>query len=266
MHLRPHLLLTATLLTAIAVPALAQGTAGTAPVTRMAADAHTSFAVASIKPHDPNSNHGGFDAHGDRFTVQGRTVASLMMFAYAIHPRQIVDAPDWVFHDSWDVEGTTDTPGEPNLRQMQEMLQKLLADRFGLKFHRDKRELSVFALQIAKGGPKLRPAANPTAEADQDAEAHGSEVTQIYTSAAMSDFAMGMQFFVPDRPIVDHTGLTGRYDIRLRYIHDEANSTDPNAPPGLFTAIQEQLGLKLQPVKAPVDVFVIDTVQKPSEN
>ena len=232
----------------------------------MAADAHPAFAVASIRLHDPNSHHQGFDATGDRFTVRNQSVGSLMMFAYAIHPSQIAGAPDWALHERYDIEGKNDTPGEPNLRQQQEMLQKLLADRFGLHFQREKRKLSVYAIQLAKGGPKLTPAANPAAETDQNAEGHGTDITQIYTSAAIADFAMGMQFFIPDRPIVDQTGLTGRYDIRLRYTSDEAHATGPNAPPGIFTAIQQQLGLKLQPLKAPIDVFVIDQVERPSEN
>ena len=231
----------------------------------MAADAHPSFAVAAIKPHDPDSRRQGFDAQGDRFTVRNQTVASLMQFAYAIYWRQIIDAPDWVFHDRYDIEGKTDTEGEPNLRQQQEMLQKLLADRFGLKFHRDKRELSVYAIQIAKGGPKLTAAANPDAQPDQDANGHGTELTQIYTSSSMADFAMGMQFFL-DRPIVDQTGLTGRYDLKLRYTPDEARATDPNAPPGIFTAIQQQLGLKLEATKASIDVFVIERAEKPTPN
>ncbi len=245
-----------------ATPLLAQSSSSRP----MAPDAHPSFAVAAIKPHDPNSRRQGFDAQGDRFTIRDQTVGSLMQFAYAIHPHQIVGAPSWVFASRYDIEGTTDTPGEPDLHQQQEMLQKLLADRFDLHFAREKRDLSVYAIRIAKGGAKLTPAANPAAEPGQNANGHGSELTQIYTSVAMSDFAMGMQFFVPDRPIVDQTGLTGRYDIRLRYTKDDSTSTDPNAPPGLFTAIQEQLGLKLEPVKAPVDVFVIDRVEQPSAN
>lgn len=161
----------------------------------MAADAHPSFAVAAIKPHDPESRRQGFNAQGDRYTVRDQTVASLMQFAYSIYWRQVVDAPDWVFHERYDIEGKTDTEGEPNLSQQQEMLQKLLADRFGLKFHRDKRELSVYALQIAKGGPKLTAAANPDAQPNQNATGSGTDLTQFYTSASMGNFILGMQFF-----------------------------------------------------------------------
>ena len=231
----------------------------------MAASAHPSFAVATIKPHDPNFQRQGFDATGDRFTIRNESIANLLCFAYSVHPRQIVDAPDSLFHDRWDIEGKTDTPGEPSLRQQQEMVQKLLADRFQLKFHHDRRELSVYAIRIAKGGPKLKPAANPAAEPDQQGNGHGTEQTITYTSADMANFILGEQFFL-DRPIVDQTGLTGRYDFSIRYTYDEAGTSDPNAPPGIFTAVQEQLGLKFEPVKAPVDVFVIDHVERPSAN
>jgi bla regulator protein BlaR1 len=220
------------------------------PVAPMAADAHPAFAVATIKPHDPDSHHQGFNVAGDRFIIRNEGVVSLMMFAYAMDKHQIVDMPDWVDGAAYDIEGTVDTAGEPNLRQQQEMIRKLLADRFQLRLHRDKRELSVYAIRIAKGGPKLIPAANPAAEPDQDAKSHGTEVTVTITSASVADFILGMQFFL-DRPLVDQTGLTGRYDFSLRYTYDETHATDPDAPPGKFTAIQEQLGLKLDTVKGP---------------
>ena len=147
------------------------------------------------------------------------------------------------------------------------MVQKLLADRFQLKFHGEKRELSVYAIQLAKGGPKLTPAAHPDAESDQEGQRpRHRAVTVIYHQRHHDrTSSSAMQFFF-DRPLVDQTGLGGKYDITLRYTHDEANATDPNAPPGLFTAAQEQLGLKFEPTKAPVDVFVIDHVEKPSAN
>lgn len=231
----------------------------------MAADAHPSFAVAVIKPHDPNSHRQGFDAIGYRFTIRGQTITSLMMFAYSIDKHQIADAPDWIHNAPFDIEGTVDIPGEPSLRQQQEMIQKLLADRFQLKFHREMRELPVYALQTEKGRPRLVPAAHPNDQPNQDAGSDGTEVSQVYTSASMADFILGMQFFL-DRPIVDQTGLAGRYDFKLRYTNDESKSAAADAPPGLFTAIKEQLGLKLEATKAPTNVFVIDQVERPSEN
>jgi uncharacterized protein (TIGR03435 family) len=242
--------------------ALAQNAASPA---HMAPDAHPSFDVAAIKPHDPDSHRQGFSTHGQHVTIQNQSIASLILFAYSIHPAQIVEAPAWALHDRYDIDGKTETPGEPNLRQQQEMIQKLLAYRFQLRFHRDKRELSVYAIQIFKGGPRLTPAANPDAQPDQDANVHGTELIQIYTSATISDLIPGMQFFL-DRPIVDQTSLTGRYDIKLRYNSDELGASDPNAAPSIFTATQQQLGLKLESVKAPVDVFVFDHVERPSAN
>jgi len=235
------------------------------PMMHMASEAHPAFAVAAIKPHDPDSRREGFSAVGDRFTIRNQSIGTLMMFAYSINKQQVVDAPEFTFDERYDIEGKADTEGEPGLQQQQEMLQKLLVDRFGLRFHHDRRDLSVFAIRIAKGGPKLKPAANPDAQPNQKGDNHGTEQTMRYTSVSMAEFAFGEQFFL-DRPVVDQTGLTGRYDFSFRYTYDEAKATDPNAPPGLFTAIQEQLGLKFEATKASTDVFVIDHVERPSEN
>jgi uncharacterized protein (TIGR03435 family) len=243
----------------------AAGALAQTPVVPMAPDAHPSFAVATIKLHDPSSQRQGFNNSGDRVTIRNENLVSLIMFAYAIDKRQIADEPGWAHDVAYDIQGPVDTPGEPSLHQQQEMLQKLLADRFRLHFRREKRELPVYAIRIIKGGPKLKPAANPDAQPDQEGNGHGTEQTVTYTSASMADFAFGEQFFF-DRPIIDQTGLTGRYDFSLRYTYDEAHTTDPNAPPGLFTAVQQQLGLKFEPTRAPVDVYVIDHVERPSEN
>jgi uncharacterized protein (TIGR03435 family) len=239
-----------------ASPALAQ--------TPMAADAHPSFAVAAIRPHDPNLQSGGMGFNGERIAIRNQSLARLIMFTYAINPRQIVNAPDWVNNIPYDIDGTTDIPGSPNLQQHQEMLQKLFADRFQLKFHREQRELPVYAIRIAKGGPKLQPA-TPDEHLDEDTRGSDTDHTVIFTSAAMNNLVLGMQFYL-DRPAVDQTGLTGRYDFSIHFANDEAHAIDPNAPPGIFTAVQEQLGLKFEPAKAMVDVYVIDHVEQPSAN
>ncbi len=250
---------------ALAGPALI-AQVGAAPTAKpMAAEAHPSFAVATIKPHDPASNSQGFHNAGDRISIRNESITSLMMFAYSINKHQVIDLPAWAETTSYDIEGKTDTPGEPNLRQQQEMIQNLLADRFQLKFHRDQRELPVYAIQVAKGGAKLTPAAKPEDQPNQQGNSHGTEMTQTYTNCSIPDFILGMQFFL-DRPVVDQTGLTGHYDFTFRYTADEVHATDPNAPPGLFTAVQEQLGLKFEPTKAPVAVFVIDHIERPSPN
>ena len=232
----------------------------------MAADAHPSFEVATIKPHDPASHHSGWEVAGNRVGMFDYSVAQLIAFSYSINRRQIVNGPGWIGDDRYDVDGKSDAQIEPNLTQQREMIQKLLADRFNLRFHREKRELPVYAIRIARGGPKLVAARDPSASPQEHSEGHGFETTQTYTSADLAYFILVRQLFA-DRPLVDQTGLTGRYDFKLNYSYNETDSTPaPNAPPGLFTAIQEQLGLKLQPTKALVDVFVIDHVDPPSPN
>jgi len=263
MRFRPQ----AVLLFAVALAALHALAQTPALVLPMARDAHPSFAVATIKPHDPNyPRRQGWNFIGERVRIENQTIASMMMYAYSINPHQLADFPEWADKTAYDIEGTTDRPGQPNLHQQQEMLQKLLADRFGLKFHREQRPLNVYAIQIAKGGSKLTPAANPDAQPGQRANGQGAAICNKMTSHTMTDFVLDMQYFIDDRPLLDQTGLSGKYDITLCYTPDEAQNTDPNAPPGLFTAIQEQLGLKLEPVKAPVDVMVIDHVERPSAN
>jgi uncharacterized protein (TIGR03435 family) len=155
------------------------------------------------------------------------------------------------------------------------MIQQLLEDRFKLAFHRDKRELPVYALVVGTGGPKLtRNDANP--DGLPSLLFRGLGVLPV-VNARLADFANVMQTAVLDRPVVDRTGLQGRYDFTLTWTADETQfrglgvrvpppSGDPNAPPGLFTAVQEQLGLRFESTNAPVDVLVIDQAEKPSEN
>jgi len=264
MRLRPrHLLIAIALASA---PAPAQTTLQSQiPIKAMAADAHPSFEVATIKPHDPDERDRGIWVQGDHFEFSSASVLKLLTFAYSINQQQVIGGPDWLRQARFDINGKPDAEGEPVLAQQQEMIQKLLADRFQLKFHHEQRELPVYALRIAKGGPKLAAAADPGAKSLEQSDGHDQERTLTYTSATIPYFILIEQFWV-DRPLVDQTGLTGHYDFKLHYTSDEVHSTDPNAPPGLFTAIQEQLGLKFEAVKAPTDVFVIDHVERPSAN
>lgn len=230
---------------------------------QMPKDADPAFEVASIKPTPENDCNQGFHQHGRHVQVENETVNSLIMFAYAIHAKQIVDAPVWFATDRYDIDGVADVEGEPNLRQYQGMIRKLLEERFHLKYHREKRELSVFAIRQAKGGAKL---AKSTHAPDDMPDQTGNGTTMHFTNNSMSDFALGMQFF-QDRPVVDETGLDGRYDFKLSWTPESRLQTaDANAPPGMFTAIQEQLGLKLEAAKAPVEVLVVERVERPGEN
>lgn len=228
----------------------------------MAADATPSFEVATIKPADPNARGQGFQTRGRRLHLENESVQNMIMFAYGIHPKQIVDAPAWFASERYNVDGVPDVEGYANAKQFQGMVQKLLADRFHVKFHHDTRELSVYAIRVSKGGSKLVKTVHAPEEL-LDQTGNGREWT--LTNNSMPDFAGFMQSMV-DRPVVDQTGLQGRFDFTLKWTPNEMQTSDPNAPPGIFTAIQEQLGLKLEAAKSPVDVLVIDHAERPTEN
>jgi uncharacterized protein (TIGR03435 family) len=244
----------------------------------MDANANPSFEVATIKPSAPNQPGKGFGFRGDRFTTRNTNLNDLIAFAYGLHAKQIVDAPAWFGTDLYDIQGKPDTEGRPNQKQMQTMVQKLLADRCKLTFHHDKRELSVYVISVASGGPKMTKSTSPPN--DPSAFFFRALGDLTVRNQTMKDFATWMQSGVMDKPVVDQTGLTDRYDFQLKWTPDESQfgqfrgtgavvpppPDDPKAPPSLYTAIQEQIGLKMGPAKLPDDVIVIDHVEKPSEN
>jgi uncharacterized protein (TIGR03435 family) len=235
-------------------------------VKSMAADAHPSYEVATIKPRDPEDGSSGFHEMGRQLFTENETLETVIAVAYGLHPKQIVDLPEWSTRERWDIKGVADVEGEPSWPQQREMLQKLLAERFGLKFHRDKRDLSIFAITVAKGGPKLAVSkSDPNSVRDQTSNGNSVEVTYRFTNNSMPDFADGMEEYL-DRPVVDETGLKGKFDFTLEWARDGVVNPNPNAPPGLFTAVQEQLGLKIDATKGPAEVLVIDHVERPSAN
>jgi uncharacterized protein (TIGR03435 family) len=228
---------------------------------------HPSFEVATIKPSDPNDDHQGIHIKGHRVFIENQTMNGLITFAYPIEKQQIVGGQEWFSTDRFDIDGVSAVEGEPNEKQVQQMLQKLLADRFEMKFHHDKRELSCYAIAVLRTGSKLVTSkSDPNGPPVQPGSGHEDHQSIRFTNNSMADFALGIEFFV-DRPVVDQTGLGGKFDITMEWTPDESRATEPNAPPGLFTAIQEQLGLKLEAKKAPVDVLVIDRIERrPSAN
>lgn len=249
----------------------------TAPVRMesMPANADPSFEVATIKPSEP-------DRPGKMLTIQGRRMVTrnlsldeLISFAYEVHAKQIVGGPAWASTDKFDIEAQPDLPGAPSDRQVKSMIRKLLADRFKLSFHEEKRELAVYALERGKAGPKLT-----ASEADPNGlpGLFFSGPGKLHArNANMADFSQLLQSTVLDRPVVDQTGLKDRFDFALTWTPDESQfggrmrptPTQPeaaDAPPDLYTAVQEQLGLKLEAMKAPAKVLVIDRMEKASEN
>jgi uncharacterized protein (TIGR03435 family) len=246
------------------------------PPKSMPADAIPKFDVITIKPSNPDQQGKGFTVRGRHVLTINTNVNDLVTFAYSLHAKQIINAPAWFATDHFDLDGVPDVEGRPSSQQMRLLIQSALTDRFKLTFHHDKKELAVYALEIAKGSPKLTETIHQPSD-PRNFVFRGKLGGLIVTNSTMQDFCNGMQGAVMDKPVVDHTGLTARYDFNLNWTPDESQfeamggyrppaTEDPNAPPSLSTAMQEQLGLKFESVKAPADVFVIDHVEKPSEN
>ena len=242
----------------------------------MAANADPSFEVATIKPSKPDEQGKAFLVRGNRFQTINTTLGEMMSFAYGVHSKQVINAPAWAATDKFDIDAKPDGEGAPSDKQWKSMLRKLLVERYMLTFHRDKKELSVYVLSVAKTGPKL-------SKSDGDPNGlpglffRGGLGDLHVTNANMADFSSLMQESVLDRPVLDQTGLAGRFDFTLKWTPDDSQfagmgakipppTDSANAPPNLYTAIQEQIGLKLDATKAPAEVLVIDHVEKPSEN
>jgi uncharacterized protein (TIGR03435 family) len=231
-------------------------------------NATPSFKVATIKPSKADQR-GGHSFQGNRLRFTNITLNDLIAFAYEVHLKQAIGTPAWAGTDKFDIEVKPEGEGMPSGKQWKGMLQKLMADRFKLVFHREMKELPVYALSVGNTGPKLTKG-NPNGIPTLDFGALG---TLHATDATVSDFTQAMQAVVLDRPVVDQTGLVGRFDFDLNWTPDDSQfaAIEAKVPsladaPPLYTAIQEQIGLKLDATKAPAEVLVIDHAEKPFEN
>jgi uncharacterized protein (TIGR03435 family) len=257
----------AAMLLGMAGAALAQAGQETAETPKqMVAELDPSFEVATIKPIGPKAEGYGFHLNGRHVFCNTQSVQSLIRFAYGVSEQQIVGGPEWTSRDFYDVDGVADASGQPSQKQMLAMYQKLLASRFQLSFHREKRELPVYAITMGKNGMKLAKTLDERNTHNETASQDKTGLTVHYMNSSMEEFAASMQSLGDGRPVVDQTRLVGRYDFTLKWSRGDGPNSDPNAAPELREAIQEQLGLKLEPVKAPVDVIVIDHVERPSAN
>ena len=250
----------------------ALGQAQSPPAAAEATNPAPLIEAATIKPvKEPNPNMMHDSTVGRRLSMRYTTLRDLMMMAYEVDPRQILDGPAWVASDEYDIDAVAAEGAQANENE-EAMLKELMADRFQLKVHREQRVMAVYVLEVAKGGPKLK-----AADANS-LENSGCEHLGVcsFHKRSLANFARFMQFVVMDKPVVDKTGLTGEFNFTLKWTPDESQFNgmgfrvpvpDGTAPlPGLFTAIQEQLGLKLEPQKIPAEVLVIDHVERPSEN
>jgi len=249
--------------------ALAQSAGGTAQPKPMAKDADPDWDVVAVKPSDPNSTNGQrIRISGGHVRFLDTTVEQFLMIGYGLQKGQLAGVPDWAKTERWNVDGVASVEGEPSLRQLQSMMRKILVERFGLKLHHEQREMPVYAPTVAKGGPKMTlNTSDPKGWMDQQNSVGSGRDVENLKNASMVDLAL-MLLGQVDKPVVDQTGLAGRYDFQLVWTRDEAAvaSAAADAPPGLFTAIQEQAGLKLEATRALVDVLVIDKLERPGAN
>jgi bla regulator protein BlaR1 len=257
-----------------------------------------SFDVASIKPNHEATGLFRIRAEPGMLLADGATVKFLMQFAYHVNDSQISGGPGWIDSEHYSIDAkrddssagartklTRDEEGE----QLRLMIQSLLADRFKLVLHHETKDLPVYALVVAKNGPKLResppspddeaPPGPPTPDGPQ--ARHSFRMNgggQLSVIAENLDSFADLLSHQLGRPVLNNTGLKGNYDFTLKWTPDRGRGLMPGAPPGdaappqeesgptIFTALQEQLGLKLESQKGPVDTLVIDQVERPTEN
>jgi uncharacterized protein (TIGR03435 family) len=217
-------------------------------------DAAPSFEVASIKPSDPG--HAGaqmFSPGPGRFTAITATLKDLMLLAYNVRPSQIEGGPQWSATEAYDIAAKA--AGTPSSDQIHLMLRALLADRFQLKVRRETREVGVYDLVLDRRGPKLY-------EVNAAGRGVGMQRGNLHAFGAdMATLANVLSGHL-DRVVIDHTGLKGFYDFALQWTADDSDPTGAS----VFPAIQEQLGLKLEAAKEPVEVLIIERAERASQN
>ena len=217
------------------------------------------FEVVSIKPGDPNdpSSRGRSTPGGMEMT--NTTLNTLVRGAYGLNEFQLAGGPKWAGSAKFDV--VAKMPAGTTRDQVTLMMQSMLADRFKLKFHRETRVLQEYALVVAKGGPKLQ-------EATEDDKTHGGTSQgprMIKASGARLSELARMLIGAVRAPVLDRTGIAGQFHIALQFAPLLGDTPADENLPDIFAAVQ-QLGLKLEPIKEPVEIVVIDNAVMPAEN
>jgi uncharacterized protein (TIGR03435 family) len=220
-----------------------------------------SFEVASIKPsaaYRPGSPS-GVHLDGARFTSSGIPLRNLIYSAYGVPSWAVSGGPGWLDSEAYDIAATV--PPATSDEQVRLMLKTLFADRFQLTVHREMREHSVYDLVVAKNGPKFKSSEATKASIKNGLghiELHGIAIA-VLANSLWSTKATA-------RPVVDMTGLKGHFDITLDWAPEDVQLDVADRGPSVFTAIEEQLGLKLEPRKSPFEFIIIDHVERPSAN
>ncbi len=228
----------------------------------------------------------GLVIRGRNFITRASSLQDLIAFSYNLQAKQIAGEVPWINTDRYDIDALPDAEGVPNTQQVRVMIQKLLADRFKLTFHHEQREMSAYVLEVSKSGQKLTVNDSKGNLPGLGFGPGPGGITLRAGNATMGDLAGFLQILVLDRPVVDQTGLTGKYDLKCTFTPDDSqfnghppklpapqggdnaqsSTADVAAAPSLYEALDQQLGLKLTAEKTNVDVIVIDHVEKPSPN
>jgi len=220
--------------------------------------AQPAFATATVKRHPANNGPPSISPYGTgHFTATNAPLEFLMELAFAVDQNQIFGAPDWIYSERYDIDAKAEPGVSLTYEQVKPRLERLLRQRLKLASHREQKQLDGYELAIAPGGPKLR-------------RSIGAAGTGSVSPGGMRFPTISMSVFAPilatpvGKPVVDKTGLKGNYDIDLKY--SPTGNANANAP-SIFAALQDQLGLLLQPRKVAVDTLVIDHVERqPAQN
>ena len=273
-----------TLLTALVLVTLAPAVRAQTQAPSATSIHPPSFDVISVKPNKTSIGSHGLiitEFTTDGFRGTNVPVHSLLLQAYGLHEGEIIGEPPWASSEVFDIEAKVAGPDVASFSkldsdQRQAMLQQVLAERFKLATHRETRELPVYALTVAKGGPKLKESAIDPSVPASARRGGGVRMSMGMISAneCTIPYFLSMLSRQLGRTILDRTGLTGNYDFTLRWNPDNGVTASSNPPegsqadalPSIFTAVQEQLGLKLESTKAPASVLVVDHLERPSQN
>jgi uncharacterized protein (TIGR03435 family) len=238
------------------------------------------FDVISVKQNHKAAQDENMGMNADGFEATNVSVHTLLGQGWRAFDDELINVPKWAENDRWDIVAKISGEdmkafGKLTFDQRLQMFQEVLEQRFGLKAHRETRVLAVYALVVAKSGVKMTPwkrgPNDPPIMEGSPGNLNGGKGKETGRGALVQFLAEDLSDEV-GRRVVDQTGLTGRYDFTLKWTPDNgaaANSgsnAGAESGPSLFTALEEQLGLKLVPVKAPVDVVVVDHLDRPTEN
>jgi len=245
---------------------LLTGIVGLCPVAP--AQTASQFEVATIKPNPgDNPYSSGLNTQHGRLNAQNVTLKRCIMGAYGVGPNQVSGGPSWVSSQSFDIAAKAAQPVNDDAELMK-MLRTLLADRFQLTLHQETRTIPAYVLEVAKDGPKLEPSTDDGDSSTNTTSTHDG----IAIDARNTDMDRLADLLARkmDLPVVNQTGLTGSFNIKLHWTPDsyKAAAGAPNSPDEvtIFAALPEQLGLRLRATKAPVQVLVIEHAELPTPN